>query len=177
MSFAIPMITAALPYATAGATLLSGYSQMQNASYQSAVASQNANLLEQQAQREAFAASQDMADTDASARAQIAGLMAEMDASGLNSTTGSMLFRRAGMESLATRDRERLSQKRDIALENTRQSAAGQRAESKAMKRSGKYSLLSTALSVPTSFLSSASMVNEYNKGRMTLSSPSYSRR
>lgn len=173
MAFAVPL----LPYITAGASALSGLSQMQNANYQSAVASHNANLLETQASREAHAANQDIADRDAAARAQIAGLMAEMDASGINSTTGSMLFRRAGMERLATRDRERLSLKRDNDLENTRNQAASQRAEAKALKRAGKFSLLSTALSIPTSYLSGATMVNEYNKGRMALTNPSYSGR
>lgn len=165
-----------IPYLTAGASLVSGIAQMQNASYQSAVASQNAKLLEAQAQREAFAANQDLADNDTAARAQIAELMAEMDASGINSTSGSMLLRRAGVESLATRDRERLSLKRDIGLENTKRQAAGQRAEASSLKRAGKLGLLSTILSVPTSFLSSSSMLNDYNKGRMKLSSPSYAR-
>lgn len=173
MAFAAPI----LPYIMAGSAALGGISQMQSANYQSAVAAQNANLLEQQASREAHAANQDIADQDAAARNQIAGLMAEMDASGLNSTTGSMLFRRAGMERMATRDRERLSLKRDNDLENTKRSAAGQRAESKSLKRAGKFSFLSSMLSVPTSFLSGASMVNEYNKGRMALTTPSYARK
>lgn len=172
MAFAAPL----LPYVMAGSSLLGGVAASQNASYQSAMASHNAALLDQQAEREAFAASQDIADQDSSARGQIAELMASMDASGLNSTTGSLLFRRAGAESLATRDRERLALKRDIGLENTKNQAAGLRSESKSLKRAGKFSLLSSALSVPTSFLSGASMLNEYNKGRMTLTSPSYSR-
>lgn len=172
MAFAAPI----LPYLMAGSAALSGISQMQNANYQSAVATQNAALLEQQAERETFAANQDIADQDVAARAQIAEMMAQMDASGINSGTGSMLFRRAGVESLATRDRERLGVKRDNQLENTRRQAASSRAEAKALKRSGRLGLLSTILSVPTSYLSGSSMLNEFNRGRMALTAPSYAR-
>ena len=157
----------------AGSAAVSGISAMQNASYQSAVAEQNSRLLTMQAERENFAANQDIADRDADARSQIAGLMAQMDASGINSGTGSMLFRRAGAESLATRDRERLIQKRDQALENTNRQASGLRSEAAAQKSAGKLGMLSSFLSVPTSFLSGASMLNQYNQGRLTLSSPS----
>lgn len=170
MAFLAPIA----PYLMAGSAVVSGLSQMQNASYQSAVASQNAALLEQQAEREAFAANQDIADQDQSARAEIANMLAQMDASGINSTTGSMMFKRAGAESLANRDRERLGQKRDIQIENTRRQAAGSRAEARALKKSKGLTLLSTALGAGTSFLSGATMVNEYNKGRMALTSPSY---
>lgn len=165
-----------LPYLSAGASLLSGISAMQSANYQAAVAAQNAKLLEQQAVRETFAANQDIADQDAAARAQIAGVQAEMNASGINSSTGSMLFRRAGLESLAVRDRERLTLKRDNELENTKRQAVSQRAESKALKKAGGLSLLSTILSVPSSFLSSSSSLNEYNRNRLALKSPSYAR-
>ena len=171
MAFLAPIA----PYLMAGASLVSGIGQYQNAQYQSAVATQNASLLEEQATRETFAANQDIADQDQAARAEIAAMVAQMDASGINSSTGSMMFKRAGLESLAARDRARLGQKRDINLENTKRQAAAQRAEAKAAKRAGKLGLLSTALGVGTSWLSGASMVNEYNKGRLALNSPSYS--
>jgi hypothetical protein len=99
-----------------------------------------------------------------------------MDASGINAGTGSMLFRRTGLESVALRDRDRLQLKRDNELKNTKRQAAGQRSEAKAQKRAGRMSLLSTLLDIPTSFLSSASMVNDYKRNRMSLSSPSYAR-
>ncbi len=171
-----PILEAAVPYITAGASALSGISAMQSANYQAAVASNNAKLLEEQASRETFAANQDIADQDAAARAQIAGLQAEMDASGINAGTGSMLFRRTGLESVALRDRDRLQLKRDNELKNTKQQAAGQRSEAKAQKRAGRMSLLSTLLDIPTSFLSGASMVNDYKRNRMSLSSPSSAR-
>jgi hypothetical protein len=102
-------------------------------------------------------------------------MLSQMDASGINSSTGSMMFRRAGVESLANRDRERLSVKRDVQLENTKRQEASSRAEAKALKKAGKFGLLTTMLNVPTSFLSGASMVNEFNKGRLALNNPSYS--
>jgi hypothetical protein len=154
----------------AAGSAVSGISQFQNAQYQSQVATQNANLLAQQAEREAFAANQDIQDNDASARGEIANMLAQMDASGINSGSGSMMFRRAGAESLATRDRERLGLKRDINLENTKRQESSMRMEAKSLKRAGRFSLLSTFLNVPTSFLSGASMVNEFKKGRMALS-------
>jgi hypothetical protein len=172
MAFLAPIA----PYLMAGSALVSGVSQMQNADYQAAVATQNADLLRQQAERETFAANQDIADQDQSARAEIANMLAQMDANGINSTTGSMMFKRAGAESLALRDRDRLGQKRDIQLENTKRQEQTQRAEARALKRSKGTTLLSTVLGAGTSFLSGATMVNEYNKGRMALTAPSYAR-
>jgi hypothetical protein len=157
----------------AGATAVSGISQYQDAQYQSAIATQNANLLAKQAQNETFAANQDMLDKDADAKAGIADLMAQMAASGINASSGTLLMRRAGVESLALRDRERLGQKRDIQLENTKRQEASMRAEAKAAKKAGKLGLLSTVLGVGTSWLSGASMVNEYNKGRLALTNNS----
>lgn len=170
MAFLAPIA----PYLMAGSALVGGMAQYQNMQYQSAIASHNAAMLEQQAQREVFAANQDIADQDQSARAEIANMLAQMDASGINSTTGSMMMRRAGVESLATRDRERLGQKRDIQLENTRTQASVQRSEASAAKKAGRLGLLSTALNVGTSFLSGATMVNEYNKSRLALNAPNY---
>lgn len=164
----------AIPYVMAIGTAVSGISQYQNSMYQSQVASNNADLLKQQAERETFAANQDIQDQDAAARAEIAGMLAQMDASGINSSSGTMMMRRVGAETMATRDRERLAQKRDIQLENTKRQEAAMRAEAKAAKRAGKLGLLSTMLSIPTSFLSGASAVNEFKKGQLALSSPSY---
>jgi len=162
------------PYLMAGSALLGGVAQYQNAQYQSAIATQNADLLKQQAEREVFAANQDIADQDQSARAEIAAMVAQMDASGINSSTGSLLLRRAGAESLATRDRERLGLKRDVQLENTKRQESSMRAEAKALKKASKLSLLSSVLGAGTSYLSGATMVNEYNKSRLALTSPSY---
>ncbi len=163
-----------IPYITAGATVLSGFASMQATQYQAAIAENNAKLLEQQAERENFAANQDLQSQDEAARAEIAALMAQMDASGLRSDTGTLLLRRQSAYKLAARDRERLAQKRDIQLENTKRQASSTRAEAKALKRNAGLGLLTTALSIPTSFLSSASAVNEYNRGRLGLSNPSY---
>lgn len=163
-----------LPYAMAAGTAVAGIGAYNNSMYQAEVATQNANLLAQQAEREVFAANQDMQDQDQGARAEIAEMLSGMSASGLTSTSGSMMMRRAGAESLVLRDRERLALKRDNQLENTKRQEASMRAEAKASKKSAKLGALATALSIPTSFLSGASMVNEFNKGRLALSSPSY---
>lgn len=170
MAFLAPLA----PYLMAGTAAVSGIAQMQNAQYQSVVARQNAALLDQQAQREAFAANQDIADQDQQASAEIANLIAQMGASGITASTGSMMLRRSGAEFLASRDRERLGQKRDINLENTRRGAASQRLEASALRRAGRLSLLTSALNVGTSYLSGASMVNDYNRGRLSLTEPNY---
>ncbi len=172
MAFLAPIA----PYVMAAGAAVSGISEYNNAMYQSQVTTQNADLLRQQAERETFAANQDMQDQDLNARAEIAAMLSDMNASGLSSTSGSMMFRRAGAEFLGNRDRERLAQKRDVQLENTKRQESTMRSEAKAMKKAGKLGLLKTALSIPTSFLSGASMVTEFNKGRLTLSDPSYMR-
>lgn len=164
----------AIPYVMAIGSAVSGIQQYQNAQYQSAVATQNADLLKQQAEREAFAAAQDIQDQDSNARAEIAAMQAQMDASGINSSTGTMLLRRRGAENMALRDRERLSQKKDIQVENTKRQEGAMRAEAKALKKAGKLGLLTTVLSIPTSFLSGATMVNQYRAGQMALTNPSY---
>ena len=161
-----------IPYAMAGASAVSGIASYQSSQYQAAVLQNNANTVAMNAEREQHAANLDMQDKDISARAQIANLMAEMDASGLTATSGSMLSRRASMETLAARDRERLGQKRDIQFENSKREEASLRSEAKAAKKMGKLGLLSTMLSVPTSWLSGASMVNQYTQGRMGLTNP-----
>lgn len=172
MAFLAPLA----PYLMAGSAVVSGVSQMQNASYQSALATQNANILKEQASRETFAANQDIADQDLAARAEIADLVAQMGASGIDATTGSLMMRRSGANFLAARDRERLGQKRDVNLENTLQQVASQKAEAKALKRSGKLALLGTAISAGTSFLSGATMLNDYNRGRLALTEPNFGR-
>lgn len=169
MAFAAPF----LPFLAAAGTAVSAVTGFQSAQYQASVAEQNSKLLEQQAQRETLAANQEMQDQDTQARGEIANLMAQMDASGIQSSGGTMLMRRASAETLAARDRERLGLKRDIGLENTKRQAAGQRAEAKAYKKSGKLGLLTSMLAIPTSYMSSASSLNDYNRGRLSLNANS----
>lgn len=170
MAFAVP----ALPYIMGAATLYSGYEQMQASRYQAAVATANANTVRKQAQIEDLAASEDMRDRDVAARAEIAEMMSRAAASGLTATSGTMLMRQEGAYSLASRDRERLALKRDTARDNKRRQELSLRAEAKEYKRAGRSALLSSLLGVGTSYLSGATMVNDYNLGRMRLQQPSY---
>jgi hypothetical protein len=170
MAFLAP----AMPFISAGATLLSGLSANRDATYQAAVGMKNAQLLEEQALRENFAATQDIEDQDVSARADVANMLSQFAASGLSSSSGSFVMRQASAASLAKQDRQRLTQKKDVQLYNTRTQANTVRNEAEATRRGGRTSLLSTALAVPASYLSGASMVNEYTRGRLSLSSPSY---
>lgn len=172
MSFAAPII----PLAMAVSSAISGVSGLQAAQYQGAVARANAQAAEETAKREVAAANQDMQDRDLAARAEIDSMLSQMSASGLSAKSGSMLMRRAASADLATRDRERLAQKRDINLKNTLQQAETYRAEAQQTDTAGKIGLLSSFLSVPASYLSGSSMVSNYNLGRMSLQSPSYMR-
>lgn len=161
------------PYVMAAGTAFSTISEMGSMKYQAAVAQNNANMMAETALRERHAADQDMQQKDGDARAEIAAMMSEMDASGLNSSSGSMLMRRAGAESLASRDRERLGQKRDTQFENTKRQEESYRAEAKALKKRRGMAALTGLLTVPTSFLSGASMLNQYTAGRMGLENAS----
>lgn len=168
------VLAPAMPFISAGATLLGGMSANRDARYQAAVGMKNAQLLDEQALRENFAASQDIEDQDVSARAEVADMLSQFAASGLSASSGSFVMRQAGAALLAKRDRQRLGQKKDVQLANTRNQVSTMRSEAEATRRGGRTSLLSTALAVPTSYLSGASMVNEYTRGRLSLSSPSY---
>lgn len=156
------------------ATLFSGYEQMQASRYQAAVAQANANAVRQQAQMEDLAASEDMRDRDIAARAEIAEMVSRQAASGLSATSGTMLLQQQGAESLAFRDRSRLALKRDVSRDNKRRQELALRAEAKEYKRAGRMGMISSILGAGTSYLSGASMVNDYNLGRMRLTQPSY---
>lgn len=169
MAFMAPV----LPWLAAGSAVVGGISQMQSAQYQAAVAQNNANILEENAARERAAAAEDMQSKDMDARAQVAALMADMDASGLSADSGSFLRRRSGAQWLAGRDRERLERKADTSVRNTKQEAASYRAEAKALKKGGFLSFLTTAFNAGSSYLSGASMLNEYKAGQLQLSNPS----
>jgi len=172
MAFVAPLI----PYITAGATALSGLQAMQASQYQGAVARANAEAASETARRELTAANLDMQDKDLAARDQLDNMLAGMAASGLSTNSGSMLLRRTAGERLATQDRERLALKRDINFKNTKQQQASYADEASALNQSSGVNLLSSFLAVPTSYLSGASMVSNYNLGRMSLESPSYMR-
>ena len=163
MQLAMPVMMA---LSVAG-TAFGAYSQYQAGQYQAAVAQANADLAARQAMEERHAADLDMQDKDLAAKAEIAELVSQMNASGLTSTTGTMLMRRQGAFGLAARDRERLGQKRDTQFENTKRQQQMFLAESREAKRGARMSLLSGFLDVGSSALSSATMVNNYKRSRI----------
>lgn len=167
-------MVAALPYITAGASVLTGVTAIQQANYQAAVLARNSAIMEENAARTAAAAQEDMADQDRAAAAEIASLETAMSASGLDGTGGSMMLRRRGLTSLADRDRERLALKRDTEVGNMMREAAGMKAEAGAMRSAGNWGWLTTGLSAMTSYLSGANMVNDYNTKRSGLHTLSY---
>ena len=168
-------MAAAAPWISAGATALGVIQQVQAARYQSALATAGAANAEENARRETLAASKDMMARDQEAGAAIADLQAGMDASGIRSGNGTMLLRRRSVEELAARDRENLAEKRDTNIRNRMQEAAGLRGEASAYKSGAFLSALSGMASIPGSYLSTASMVNDYRRSTLRSSRPSIS--
>lgn len=168
MSFMAPM----LPWLMAGSAALSGVQAMQAQKYQSAVAARNAQIESENLKRERLAAAEDMMQRDQSASAEMAAVMAELDASGISTDSGSFLRRKTSMQRLADRDRQRLAAKVDTQTQNSNERIAGFQAESAAAKP-GAMGFLSTVLNVGTSYLSGASMYNNYKTGQMNLQNSS----
>lgn len=160
MAVAAPFI----PWIMAAGTAFSVVSGIQAANYQAKVAENNAKISEENAIRETAAANKDAQSRDINAMQTIAELQAEMDASGLNSSSGTMLLRRRSVEELATSDRENLAAKKEANLTNRKNEAASYRAEGKAAKKAGVVNAIGGVLSIPTSYLSGATMVNDFNK-------------
>ena len=168
-------MAAAAPWIAAAGTTLGVIQQVQAARYQSALATAGAANAEENARRETLAANKDMMARDQEAGAAIAELQAGMDASGIRSGNGTMLLRRRSVEELAARDRENLAEKRDTNLRNRMQEAAGLRSEASAYKSGAFLSALSGLASIPGSYLSTASMVNDYRRSTLRSSRPSIS--
>jgi len=153
---------AALPWLSAGASVLSGITQMQTQKYQAAVTARNSEIAAANTAKEAAASAEDMAQRDRDATAQIAEMSAAMDASGLATGGGTMLLRRRGLESLADRDRERLASKRATAIEDGMQQSASLSADAAAMRGASKFGFFTTAMSGLTSYLSGAETLDKF---------------
>lgn len=165
MAFMAPI----MPYVMAAGTAFSAVSQYQAGKYQAAVASQNAKIMDKRAESENFALSQDVQGRDQEAKAQIAELIAEQAASGVDIGKGTALLRRTSLQRLAGRDRQRLTESQTNTLMNNKQAAASYRAEASAAKQGAKMALAGGLLEIPSSYLSGAKMYNEYkyNAGMM----------
>lgn len=168
-------MAAAAPWISATGTALGVIQQVQAANYQAAVAKAGAETAEENARRETLAANRDMMARDQEAGAAIAELQAGMDASGIRSGNGTMLLRRRGVEELAARDRENLAEKRDTNIRNRQREAAGLLAEASAYKSGAFLSALGGLASIPGSYLSTATTVNDYTRSLLRSSKPSIS--
>lgn len=164
----------ALPFIMAAGTAVSGVTSYMSSQYQAQVASNNATIAGDTAIRNVFNENQDMQAKDIAARQEIAAAVADMGASGLSMNSGSKLLQRISLADLATRDRERLAANRDVNLKNKLQEKAAFKAEAKSAKTAGLFGLLTTALQVPTSYLSGATYLNQYRKSALALTNPSY---
>jgi hypothetical protein len=166
----------ALPFIMMAGSAMQGIGQMQQMSYQSAVAENNAKIAQHNTETEKFAADQDMMDRDIQAGAQIGELISSMGASGLSGNTGSMLLRRNSLSDMAARDRERLAQKRDVNVENGLREVESYRSEAKSLKSAKSMVGLSTILNMGTSYLSGSKMVRDYKTSGASMTAPSIAR-
>lgn len=164
---------AAAPYISAAGTAMGVLGQIQAANAQASIASQNAAIERQNAIDETVAMNRDMLARDQEAAGSIAELQASMDASGITSGSGSMLLKRKSLEQLAARDRENLAAKRDANLQNRLQSAAGLGSQARAYKSGAFLSALGGMANIGTSYLSTATMVNDYKRSTLRSSNPS----
>lgn len=156
----------ALPFIAAGGQLLQGFGQMQEANYQSAVMAQNASIADENASRANAQAATEAMDQDLRAKMEIGSLMSELGASGLSLQGGSALTRRRDLNQLALRDRTRLIEGGRLTAQQKLQEAADLRAQSKATKKAGKWSMLGSVLSATTSFLDGQATVKATNYKR-----------
>lgn len=157
----------ALPYVMAGMSALQGIGSAQEASYGAAVAARNAQIEERNAAEKMNAARLEAQDTDQSARQEIGALIANMSASGVSLDSGSSAGAVASQTMLAERDRERLIRRGERERDNSLQAAADLKAQSKQLKKSAKFSMLTIPLSAATSYFSGASMVNKWNNVKL----------
>ena len=153
-----------IPYITAAGTALSVVSGIQASNYQAKVAANNAKIAETNMAKETLAANQDMQTRDVNAMQTIADLQTSMDASGISSTSGTMMLRRRSVEELATSDREKLAEKSATNIANRKAEIAGYQADASAYSSAAAISSITGALSIPSSFLSGATMVNNFKK-------------
>lgn len=156
----------ALPFVMAGGQLLQGFGAMSEANYQSAVMAQNARIADQNASRANAQGAVDAMDQDLRARVEIGSLMSELGASGLSLQGGSALTRRRDLNYMATRDRTRLIEGGRGQAEQYLQQGADLRAQSKATKKAGKWSMLGSVLSAGTSFINGRATVKATNYKR-----------
>lgn len=164
----------ALPFIMAAGTAVSGITSFMSSQYQAQVAENNATIAGDAAVRNAFNENQDLQARDIAARQEVAAIVADMGTSGLSATSGSKLLQRTSLADLATRDRERLATNRDVNLKNKLQEKASFKAEAKSARTAGAFGLLTSALQVPTSYLSGATSLNNYRRNSLSLTSPSY---
>lgn len=164
----------ALPFIMAAGTAIGGVTSYMSSQYQAQVAENNATIAGDAAVRNVFNENQDMQAKDIAARQEIAALVADMGASGLDANSGSKLLQRRSLADLATQDRTRLAANRDVNLKNKLQEQAAYKAEARSSRTAGMFGLLTTALQVPTSYLSGATSLNNYRRSALALTNPSY---
>lgn len=170
---AIPMVLMGM---SAVGGIMEAKASSDNYKYQAQVAENNARLTQKSKENETFAANQDMMDKDIAAKQEIGALIAEIGASGLTASSGSMLGRVDSLRQYAAQDRERLAHKRNINSQNRDEETRGLQNEAAANRKAAKNAKIAGVLNVGTSLLQGATMVNNYKQSKAALSAPSYAK-
>ena len=129
---------------------------MQAASYQSAIAERNAQIMEENSRKEILRSQTEVQDQAEAARAQIGQLIAAQGASGISLNTGSALRRRDDLTRLASRDALRTREDAEVRAQNLRQGAADFRGEAGQARRRRTFSIFSGVANVGSSLIGGA---------------------
>lgn len=151
----------------AGAAL-SGISAINQASYQSALATRTAKLEEENARRILDAGQKDAQMQDLQAAEAIADEIALNAASGFSVNSPTFVRRRTRLHELATQDRSRIVEDARVQGQAAMERAAGARAEAKAAKRSGFFAFLEAGLTGYNSLLGDANLASSLANRKIT---------
>lgn len=131
------------------------------AGFQKKTAERAAALAQQEAEGIATKAQVDQLDQDEAARQQMAGLLAEYGASGIDATVGSALVVRANMESLARRDAARIREGGRISAADALQRKADAEQAAKNASFAQKFAIATAPLAIGSAAVSGAITLQE----------------
>lgn len=144
---------------SAVSTVVGTIGSMNAASYQSAVAARNADIMERNATRAIEDAQREQQDYGEEARGQIGSLVASLSASGASLAGGSGSERIAGGRGLLRRDASRIREAGNLEAEGFQQAAQDARTESQMARQRSRFALFGGVLEGGSSFLSNTSRI------------------
>lgn len=149
----------AIPMLMMAGSTISGVTAFVGANYQAQVASQNAQAMEKAASDAAQKNSADAQDQDQRANLEMGQVLADASASGLDVNSGSTMLRRTSLQSLADRDRDRITKVGSAEIESNLTAAADLKGEARMGKFNAGATLLSTPFNAYSSYLDGTNLV------------------